>query len=319
MYRYRHGTIVIGSALPLPDLISDAALIGDSDCDVIIRPGAVPDSLPDVTSGGPLWQVAPDGAGGLRVLITIPGIARFLVTGGREVLVEAGPAVAERPDRLLTWLYGTVFSGLLLQRGTLPLHVASIRTPHGLLAITGQSGAGKSTLAGALLSRGHRLLADDLLQLVDGARPDRLGSRGPLTGHAGVPRLRLSVPAITAFGLSDAPWQPVEGRDKSETALPLPGRGAADRAPGQLAALVVLAAGAPDSPARLDRLTGIEAIRAVQLALYRPGLTHAMIGTAATRTICFLIAARLPIWRLTRPMGLDRIDHGITALAPLLG
>ncbi|MFD0388605.1 hypothetical protein ACFQ4K_13655 [Tistrella bauzanensis] len=129
MYRYRHGTIVIGSALPLPDLISDAALIGDSDCDVFIHPGAVSESLPDVTVGGPLWQVAPDGAGGLRVLITIRGIARFLLTGGREVLVEAGPAVAERPDRLLTWLYGTVFSGLLLQRGTLPLHVASIRTP----------------------------------------------------------------------------------------------------------------------------------------------------------------------------------------------
>lgn len=319
MYRYRHGAFGLVSDLALPDLVSDAVTPADPagfDATAVrLRLEAVPEALPDPHKTGLLWQASGD-----EVLFSLGEAGRYLVRGGRSIGVAPGPDHDTHPDRLLNWLYGSVFAAVLLQRGLMPLHVASLRTASGLLAITGPSGAGKSTMAGALLSRGHALLADDLLQIDDVAGLIRTGPATTVAGWPGVPRLRLSDEAIAAFGLGHGDWVPVEGRSKSGALLPLGGRGRPDRAPGPLTALVELAAAPdPEMPARLDRLTGLDAIRAIHGALYRPGLSQALLGVTGLRAFSFNLAARLPVWRLTRPLGFDRIDAGIAALAPLLG
>ncbi len=319
MYRYRHGAFGLVSDLALPDLVSDAVVPADpADFDagaVRLRLRPVPQTLSDPDKTGLLWQVAGD-----EVLFSLGEAGRYLVRGGQSIEVAPGPDHDSHPDRLLNWLYGSVFAAVLLQRGLMPLHVASLRTAAGLLAITGPSGAGKSTMAGALLSRGHALLADDLLQIDDVAGLMRPESGTAVTGWPGVPRLRLSDEAIAAFGLGHGNWVPVEGRNKSGALLPLGGEGRPDRAPGPLAALVELAAASDaEAPARLERLTGLDAIRAIHGALYRPGLSQALLGVVGLRAFTFNLTARLPVWRLTRPLGFDRIDAGINALAPLLG
>jgi hypothetical protein len=45
-----------------------------------VRAAAVPESLGDAASKGVTWQIA-----GARFLLHVPGVARFLLDGGREI------------------------------------------------------------------------------------------------------------------------------------------------------------------------------------------------------------------------------------------
>ena len=53
-----------------------------------------------------------------------------------------------------------------MQRKILPLHGSAIAIEGKAYAIVGESGAGKSTLAASLLSRGYKLLSDDVIPIL---------------------------------------------------------------------------------------------------------------------------------------------------------
>jgi hypothetical protein len=75
-------------------------------------------------------------------------------------------APADQDD--LTWwrlLLDSVLFTIALLHGYEALHAGAIATPNGAIAITATTGGGKSTLLTELLSRGHVLLADDVLVL----------------------------------------------------------------------------------------------------------------------------------------------------------
>ena len=68
------------------------------------------------------------------------------------------------------WL-SSVLPLVVQARGTQVLHASAVAGGNGIVALCGASGAGKSTLAGALMQRGHQLVADDALPFhADGAR-----------------------------------------------------------------------------------------------------------------------------------------------------
>ena len=88
------------------------------------------------------FRISPDG-----------GIVSYLP------LAEATHAMVE------TLLLGQVLSFALLKLGREPIH-ATVLERHGqAIALTGFSGQGKSTLAAALLTRGWRMMTDDLMVL----------------------------------------------------------------------------------------------------------------------------------------------------------
>ena len=102
---------------------------------------------------GVLWQASPG-----QFLIDVPGAARYLVTGGTSITIDARPDAP--PDRIARFLRTAPLAALLYQRGVLACQASAVATPKGALLITGAAGSGKSTLAAALLARGCRLLAD---------------------------------------------------------------------------------------------------------------------------------------------------------------
>jgi hypothetical protein len=93
-------------------------------------------------------------------LLTIDGVARFLIQNGQNISVE--PADDANPDLVGLFLSGSAMGALLLQRGILPLHGSSVCTPHGALIFCGASGYGKSTLAAAFSNRGFPVISDDV-------------------------------------------------------------------------------------------------------------------------------------------------------------
>jgi hypothetical protein len=119
--------------------------------------------LPDHIAGAiriDPWTAAAAGS----LLFSVPGIARYLVSGGTTIDVEA-EADADR-SAVGLFLNGSARGALIHQRGELPIEAATVLAPNGgAVAISSYSGIGKSTLAAELCRRGWSLIADDITRV----------------------------------------------------------------------------------------------------------------------------------------------------------
>jgi hypothetical protein len=104
--------------------------------------GPVPQALDDAKKKGVLYQISPD-----RFLLGLGKIARYLVSEGREIVIERVPGGSD--DAVRVFLFGSVFGALLHQRGVLPLHGSAVMPSRGATIFAGPSGSGKSMLAAA--------------------------------------------------------------------------------------------------------------------------------------------------------------------------
>lgn len=99
------------------------------------------------------------------LLLSVPGVARYLIEGGTRIDVAPAPDADE--GAVAVHLFGTARAALIHQRGELPLHAAVLVAPGAAaaVAICGPSGAGKSTLAAELARRGWLLVAEDAVRI----------------------------------------------------------------------------------------------------------------------------------------------------------
>ena len=123
--------------------------------DVTIRCGAVPAALDGAQEVHATYQIAGD-----RLLLHIPGVARFALHAGHEIVVERETGATT--GDLSAFIVGTVFGILMHQRARIVLHASVVRTGERAVLFCGPSGAGKSTLAAALALEGYAVLGDDL-------------------------------------------------------------------------------------------------------------------------------------------------------------
>ena len=163
---YRAYGLRIRSAVALPfDPLPDS---GAFEPDVTVRLGAVPETLP-ACNGHSIrsnrWQARPG-----AFLMRVEDVARYLVTGGRDMLID--PLGTDDGD-VVAFFASSPFTALLQQRGVATLHAAAVATEAGAVLLLGRSGIGKSSLAAALVERGYPLLADDVtgVMLDAGGRP----------------------------------------------------------------------------------------------------------------------------------------------------
>jgi len=122
----------------------------------VIRCPAQVEDLAGAPHGGVLWRAAPG-----RLLLDIPGVARYLVSDGNRV--EIDPCDSAAAGELRRFLRMTPVAALYLQRGIPVLHAAVVADAAGrAVVLAGDSGSGKSVLLTALVERGWGLLTDDL-------------------------------------------------------------------------------------------------------------------------------------------------------------
>jgi hypothetical protein len=129
--------------------------------------------------------------------LAVEGIGRFRVSGGRHIGWERQHGGVSDQD-LRTFLLGSAVGALLIQRGMLVLHGNAVEKDGRAIVCLGHSGEGKSTLAYALMQRGWRLLADDLVAIT-------------LDGLVlpGIPRIKLWHDAAKTFALDPAALRPI--------------------------------------------------------------------------------------------------------------
>jgi hypothetical protein len=81
--------------------------------------------------------------------------------------IECYPAQGMSQQDIECWLFGLVLAYLLQGRNIFSLHGAAVECCGKAIGFLGNNGYGKSTLAYFFLRKGHRLVTDDVLALVD--------------------------------------------------------------------------------------------------------------------------------------------------------
>jgi hypothetical protein len=291
-YRYQVFGLTVRSELELPELYPNQK---EAVADVAIRLGEVKCAAEDI----PGLHVE----GGGLVLI-VPDVARFRISGGSSITVHPGLGVPRRNVRL--FLLGSAFGALLHQRRLLPLHANAVDIDGNAFAFMGPSGAGKSTLAAWFHDRGHRLLADDVCVV-------RFDGAGVPMACPGLPRLRLWLDVIerTGRGLEGLHRAYIDTSDQLEKYdVPVDPHTMVDEAV-RLEAIYVLAGADAFS---IERLAGVEAAEAIFANTYRGGY----IAPASTQVdhwqSAMALATATPVFRLSRRMDFKHIDADGEAL-----
>ena len=282
MHEYRAYGLHVRSAVALP--FDPLPPKSPSAPDVTVRLGAVPRILPagvGSTTRGPIWQARPG-----AFLIELEGVARYLATGGRDILVE--PLGGDAGDMASTFV-SAALAPCLQQRGVATLHAAAVASQAGAVLLLGPSAVGKSSLAAALVGRGHALLADDVTGVV-------LDASGRPLALPAFPRQKLWAQTLDRMDWRDKAGTRVrQGLDKLWTD---PERHCAE--PQPVCAAVALAVGA-GAEVDIEPLPCGDAFWALTENTHRKQALDAMGGTAGHFRTVTALARRVPMLLATRP------------------
>ena len=293
MHSYRVAGLAVASEIELPGAITAQPA---SAPDIMVRAAPVPASLDDASKKGATWQIAGD-----RFLFQVPGVARFLLRGGREILFEAAPGV--QAGDVSAFVIGTVFGILLHQRGEIVLHASAVRVNEKAVLFCGPSGAGKSTLAAALAQRGFPLVADDLCAITLAA------VAAPMVQPDGR-HLKLWAQAIDKLDLAKRRGAAV--RDRLEKFFVEPAAALAEPLP--LGAVYALREARPPHKPGIERPNAVDAALILRRSAYRPQLVNRMGQKADYFHAATGIANAAGIFHLTRALNFAAIPEVVGSL-----
>ena len=146
--------------------------------DIVVTLGGVPSPA---EMGGIAEELAhtsgatmPSGEPALKLFRTQAGTNHLIYSDGTEFWLDpvAGRIWARWPEILnlhdvSTYLLGPVFGLFLRLRGVVCLHASAIALHERAVLFLGDPGTGKSTTAAAMSKRGHPLIADDIVRIME--------------------------------------------------------------------------------------------------------------------------------------------------------
>lgn len=296
MYRYRLAGLGFESPIALPELGPEGYCA--TGAQVRIAEAAVPP--PDGGSpppGAMAWSSTPS-----RCLLEIDQVARFEVRDGTMVTFERTAAPSE--DLLRLYLMGSILGALWHQRGRLPLHAGALDIAGRAWAFVGASGAGKSSLVVSMAAAGAGYLCDDVCVV------DVPGDESAVA-WPGLARLRVSPEICALLALDDKGQLDPFGKRSLSPPWPRP-----DGA-RPLAGILVLEVD-PDVPHPvLDRLTPPAALAATLNHTYR--LEYRPTEHRGEHFAqCAALTRQVPVYRLRRPWGKDRLQTDAQRIIDLL-
>lgn len=155
------------------------------------------------------------------VMFEVPNSAIYSIQNGCKITVQPQEGCGE--DELRLYLLGTCMGAIMMQRKILPLHGSAVVVHGKAYAFVGESGAGKSTLASTFLSKGYRLLSDDVIPVT--ISPDHIPYITP-----GYPQQKLWLESLNELGMESSSYRPVIHR-ATKYAIPVPAQFAPEPIP----------------------------------------------------------------------------------------
>jgi hypothetical protein len=296
--KYRLGPFLLESEIPIPELKTQETGAPDA----FIRLGKVPEKLENIVANETRWWASRD-----QYLLRVPGVASFLVSHGRDMVVE--PAPEALPGDIRAYLLAPIFSALCYQAGMYSLHASSVRVGDTVAAFLGHSGAGKSTLAAYLERRGYPVVSDDIC-LIDPRATAQEGNSAEAVVVPVAPALKLWRSALEQLGATPEELPRVFSRDDKyrmkigeiEDRLPL----------RQIFFLEW--AEDPEAPAEFIPVEGVHAIKRLMEYTHFDYLMKPTGRQAENFILGGRILSQVRAFTLRRPRNFDRIDCVIDAL-----
>jgi hypothetical protein len=280
----------IASEIALPELAVAAegpAPLAPGEPELAVGRGIVPAEL-----AGAAPAVQGLQSSGRRALLTVPGVARYLIDDGSAIAVEAEPDGSEDAVRL--FLLGSAFGVTLHQRGVLPLHACCVEAGDAGYAFCGVSGAGKSTLAGMFAGKAYPVLSDDVCAV-------RFPGGEPMVWPA-PPRIKLWGEAAAALRHDRAQLEPVINRmDKFHVPLAQPPA----VEPVRLRCLYLLSKAEAPADVGITRLTGVKALQLILSQTYRREYLAPLGLSERHFALCSKLLARIEVFEIKRTWGLE--------------
>jgi hypothetical protein len=288
------------SEMELPGVAPLAVRAGSEDVRIRRRP--VPDYLKEATSRGPVWELDEH-----RFLLRLPGIGRFMASNGRTL--DMDPDAGADPEDGMPFLLGTGFGALLLQRGGLVLHAASVGLDGRAYVFCGRSGIGKSTLAAALCRSGCLFVNDDVCSIA-------LDEKGtPMVWPDGR-RLKLFEETIAHLDLDGRRRGVVRaGTGKHYVEPPSPETFVQEmNFPAPVAAIYVLRDVDRANAEGIEQLSPLNGAQTLLNESFRLRLALAMTRQSRQVAVTAAILRHAPVFRLTRPRDLRRLGETAAGL-----
>ncbi len=229
--------------------------------------------------------------------LRVPAVARFLVSEGRDILIDPEPGIDE--DSLRVFLLGSAFGALLFQRGYLVLHGNAIRIGDQCLVCVGPSGAGKSTLAAGFLRRGYPVLADDVAP-VD----------GECRALPGFPRIKLWRDVTHELAIDTSGLRRI--RPNTEK-FNLPVGSAETSAPLPIRWVYILGSDLVEG-VQIEPINGVDRFQPLYHNTYRVGFLNGMALKTEHLSLCGKLAGQIRLARLTRPRSGFHLEPLIDAI-----
>jgi hypothetical protein len=297
-FRYVLYGLQIDSQIRLP--VAEADPAGPPDVQVLVAAVADIDRRCAGTAPGPdgeSWYRharLPDGGMHLRW----ENMFACIVAGSGRTIWFASLGAASM-ESLHVYFLGHAIAVALAAMGEEPLHATVVARPGRCVALMGESGAGKSTLAAYLVSRGARLVTDDLLRTVIDA--------GGVSAYPGPRRIKLMPDSKERYLGAQAegvPMHPLSGK----FILPLDVSMTHEGTP-TLDEIVVLDWAPEDVlEPRLEAPTQRDAMLRV---IAGTGVTRVTDAARLARQFKFAqdIVERVPVRRLLQPNDLERLPE----------
>ncbi len=295
--------LTVLSEVVLPELTA----VGNCQPDVEIRFGEVPQP-PDSEelSNRRSWSMASSS----EFIFSIKGVAKYHIANGRSITIDRRLDLTKsvRSADLRLWLLGSAFGALLHQRGLLPLHVSAVKAPSGVWAFTGESGEGKSTLAGYLNRRfGWELVSDDV-SVIDPKSSEPVIYPGPR-------KLKLWADALAHMKFTDGKiLRDLSNTEKFQVYLSDEGF----YEPESLRGLIVLKSVPEEVEPNIERLRGVEALRAFLDAVYRPRLQALFKAPEQRVSDIVPLCQSVSVYRFCRPRSLVGFESQLRPLLRLI-
>lgn len=290
-FDYSCYNLKVTSELELPEL--GTGLGSDISADIIVEFRDLSDSnLSDSTQIAPfVWSK------NNTLIFEVPGVARFLITGGSSIAIDPAPTSDEASLRV--FLLGSAFGALLMQRGFFVLHGNAIEIDGQCLICVGPSGIGKSTLTAAFLRRGYRVLADDVVPI------DANGFAIP-----GFPRIKLWQDAADKMEINTEVLSRIRP-NLEKFNMPL---GVQFCAMPRPVTHICLLSEHHGETVEITQVKGFEKFPVLQANTYRPRFTAGMQLKAEHLRQCGALADKVSISKVQRPKVGFKLDELVDAL-----
>jgi hypothetical protein len=292
-----HGLHLV-SELELKELRPANAVIADSQCDVSLELGPVPEKLEGGTGGFEGYEVAAE-----KILFSVPDVARYLAREGRTLVVDVAPGA--EADAVRLFLLGSALGAILHQRGLVPLHASAVEFEGSCVAFVGDSGNGKSTTAALLERRGYRMSSDDVMVV-------GLTLSGEAITEPSAPVVKLWPASLALSGFSEQP-APFEYSQLEKHRINAASSFTDRRLP--LRRVYVLAWQDSESTGlEFRELPPFEAMISVMKNVYRPVLVEALKREAELMGFATVLFSRIQVFEFRRTKDLGKIQSQIEML-----